>query len=199
MGHNALSDKLDQIQKEDLGIHFDEALLWGELKNKMEGKKVGFDYRLLIVACISFIILFAPFILVNNQVAPESEISSISSYQEIKQSEEAAIPRSEGRSIEKMAIHAIEKRPIHIEVSEVEQFVKLTIKPIEIVEYQEQKRQLFVNEDISIIQANLGTPSIEKGKSVSIRAQLRASSQPVELNNQVLIIKLYEISNNKQE
>jgi hypothetical protein len=194
MGHNTLSDKLDQIQKEDLGIHFDEAFLWGELKDKMEGKKSGFDYRLLIVACISFIILFAPFILVNNQVGSESEISSISPYQKMQQSEEA-IPRSEGMSIEKMAIHTIEKRPMHIEVSEVAQFVKLTIKPIEIVEYQEQKRQLFANEDISIIQASLGTPTIEKGKSISIRAHLQASSQPIELNNQALKIKLFETSN----
>jgi hypothetical protein len=194
MGHNTLSDKLDQIQKEELGIHFNDSLLWEELNGRMEIKKAGFDFRLLIAACISLMILFSPFILVNNQTELGSEISSLTPIQKTE-----PIPAEpmivEDQTLVKTAVHDIKKRPIDIGEKEVAEIGKLVIHPIEVQEYTKQKRQLFANEDISIIQANLGTPSIEKGKSVTIRAQFHASSQPVELNNQELKIKLFEVSN----
>ena len=70
----------------------------------------------------------------------------------------------------------------------------VNLKPI-LIEKEQIERQLFANEDISIIQASLGTPKIEKEKSVTLRAQSHTSSQTVQLHNQALKIKLFERSN----
>ncbi|MEQ9008013.1 MAG: hypothetical protein RLP12_09030, partial [Ekhidna sp.] len=71
--------------------------------------------------------------------------------------------------------------------------IKLSLVPIALPNSQQEiKKTAFAAEDISIIQASLGQPSIENGRTMTIRAQWQNSTEELNVNYQALKIKLYE-------
>ncbi len=196
MGHKTLADKLDQIQREDLGIHFDESLLWEDLSASLgEKKSVLVERRLLIAACITLLILLFPIVLImdskptqltlESNVIPEQLV-----IQEALIEEPTVIEKVE--ETEKTPIYKVEKKGLSIELANRIELAAIDMRPIPIIKKDKLERQSFADQDISIIQASLGTPSIGKEKSVSLRAQLHTSSQPVQLNNKAFKIKLFD-------
>lgn len=200
MGHKSLSDKLDQIQKADLGIHFDESLLWEDLSLKLSDKKpVVFERRLLIAACITLLILLFPIVLINDSIVVETN-GIAQSFEgmdttELLDKEVLMTQKNDTEKVvmNKMRLYSVKGKKIDISIATID-LIRINIEPLYIIKEQKTERQLFADQDISIIQASLGSSSIEKGKSFTVRAQLHASSQPAQLNNQELKIKLFETS-----
>lgn len=198
MGHNILSDKLDQIQKGDLGIHFDDAFLWGELDAQLgNNKAVLIERRLLMAACITLLILLFPIVLRMDSKPVQLTMENQSIPQVLAEAEVLdLIPAlEEKKKVIQTSILFVHRKEIIVSPIASMDFSRIEMNRIQKLKEKKIERQLFADQDISIIQASLGTPSIEKGKSLKVRAQLQAFSQPVQLNNQAFKIKLFESSN----
>lgn len=200
MGHNKLSQKLDQIRREELGIHFDNSILWEDLSTKLgNSKAVLIDRRLLIAACVTLLILLFPIVFINDS-APVQLASEVSSDEFVNEGAEklgnpvVAIPET-NEKIAKTTLHFVARKEIEFNTVALIDYSMDDLKLLPIVKNKKIKKQLFADQDISIIQANLGKSRIEKEKSVRMSAQLHTSSQSVQLNNQELKIKLFERSN----
>ncbi|MFK7953643.1 MAG: hypothetical protein AB8B73_12415 [Ekhidna sp.] len=201
MGHKTLSDKLDKIKKEDLGIHFDQALLWEDLSMKLETKKKIFtEKKLMLAACITLLILFLPMFLMRD-TKPGQLAIDIHTVEDVSLKQEKIISIADNRitekeeEIKKTPIYSVSKKSVSLALANPVELGKVQLLPIQEPQKETKKGRSFADQDISIIQASLGTPSIGREKSVSLRAQLHTSSKPVQLNNQALKIKLFERSN----
>lgn len=198
MGHNILSDKLDQIQKEDLGIHFGESLLWEDLSAQLGEKETRFvERKLLIAACITVLILLFPIVFMIDTKPAQLAIETAILSPEIAPISENSEDLIKAEKVKKAPIYSVDRKGVDLELASTLEIAEPNLEPIQIQKGEKVKRQLFADQDISVIQASLGTPSIGKEKSVSLRAQLHTSSQPVQLNNQALKITLFEKSNHE--
>lgn len=207
MGHKTLTEKLDQIGKEDLGIHFDQSLLWNELEAQLDQKKKPvLSLKLLMAACIALLILFLPFTLLDHMI-------SVNDNPVQNQRVETVIPKSENDS-EQPIIEPVKKqtaqRKITVptktdsatfneELAVVEQISEpeketeeIESTPVKMEKEEQPKRRVFALQDISVIQASLEKPAIERERGFAIKAQLQSDSRPSDLfKNKELKFTLY--------
>ncbi|WP_421764242.1 hypothetical protein [Ekhidna sp.] len=199
MVRSKLSEKLDNISQHDLGFEFDDAAVWSALDQRLGSKRA---YANWWIAAACFLIGFT--------ILPIGLLKETSTYPSMITDTGAIINDLEPVVIEKkvveIPVQSHEKRtaivpnrvsrkgvsPALAEVASVKLLLKPIIKPVQ----NERNKSVFSSKDISIIQASLGRPSIEKEKKVTVRAQLHTSSQPLQFNNQSVKIKLFEGSNN---
>lgn len=180
-------EKLDRITIDQLGIPFDEEAIWTRLDARLNNKQ-AYDYPWFLAACFFVLVLFFPMTLLKDTVKEEMPITitrevplapittqEVTTTKEIQPSAEIKIlqPR-----MTVVSLAQVNKGFIH----------QLPIEKPENIATQPQ----FALEDISIIQASLKQSSIEKGKSLTVRAQLQSFSTSSETSNTQLKIKLYE-------
>lgn len=181
-------EKLDRITIDQLGIPFDEEAIWTRLDSRLNNKQ-AYDYRWFLAACFFVLVLFVPMTLLKDTVKEEMPITIT---REVPF--EAPITTQEFTTTKKIQpiaeIKFLQPRMTVVSMAQVNKgFIhQLPIeKPMNIATQPQ-----FALEDISIIQASLKQSSIEKGKSLTVRAQLQSFSTSSETSNTQLKIKLYE-------
>lgn len=191
MALNQLSEKLDQATEHDLGFEVDSAAIWTKLEQRLDDRKRNAYWW--VAACILVGLTIFPIGALKESSTPTPTIISQSHLPAIE------VPTATEDTHEptplKDAEFTIERKGIDpIQLAQV-RIGSMNLQPIAVEKIEKQK-PAFAAEDISIIQASLGRPSIEKEKNVTVRAQLHTSAQSIQFNNQVFKIKLFEGSNN---
>lgn len=199
MVRNKLSEKLDNVSQKDLGFAFDDAALWATLDHRLGTKKMSSNWWVL-AACLLIGFTILPFGLLKETstspllVAEDGAIVNEMESDIIVETVLEITSTSEETGIIKVP-HSLSRKEVSLVLAEVAP-VALSLDPICLPTLKERNKVVFNTKDISIIQASLGRPSIEKEQNVTVRAQLHTSTQPVQFNNQVLKIRLFEGSNN---
>lgn len=195
MALNQLSEKLDQLTEQELGIDFDSSEVWSKLEQRLDNRKV-YVYWWVVAACVLMAILFLPISLLKETSSTTSTLSQTIDLPEIETPVVVENPKEvvDTKKLEK-PIWRLDKKDIEpIQLAQVE--IKTPALQLIVFAVEKDNKPTFSGEDISIIQASLGRPKIGKEKNVTVRAQLNTSTQPIQFNNQVLKIKLFEGSNN---
>ena len=194
MANKQLSEKLDQLSVEELGIAFDEAEVWTRLDQRLDNRRV-FIYWGTVAACVLMGLLFLPISVLREA---KVETAFVAESVETSTSEEVVeiIPQVESVSTQHPKVvvpGAIDRKQIaSVGLAEIAE-KSLSLERIQLKSQKEIKSALtFAAEDISIIQASLELPSIEKGKSITVRAQLQSFPSQVKSKQKVFKIKLNE-------
>ena len=194
MANKQLSEKLDQLSVEELGIAFDEAEVWTRLDQRLDNRRV-FIYWGTVAACVLMGLLFLPISVLQEA---KVETAFVAESVETSTSEDAVkvVPQVESVSTQHHKVvvpGAIDRKQIaSVGLAEIAE-KSLSLERIQLKSQKEIKSALtFAAEDISIIQASLELPSIEKGKSITVRAQLQSFPSQVKSKQKVFKIKLNE-------
>ncbi|MEQ9405414.1 MAG: hypothetical protein RIM99_17625 [Cyclobacteriaceae bacterium] len=188
-----LTDKFDQINEADLGIPFDQNLLWEKLNERMTASKHRSSGRLLLVACFTLLVLLIPITLLkqNSESSIAESDGQVAEIQEI-----VSIPQVQ--SVDSTRLEVKKNQPIHqvvkkgINENMTASVPVAGISPAMMFREAEIEREnLFTQKDISIIQASLEEPKIGFEKRGLIRAQLSPPSDVLKVDYQKLKIKLY--------
>lgn len=195
MAHKKIGNTLDNIRHEELGVQFDEGMIWEKLEPKLGGEEKRGLSRWMIAAVVFLAIISLPFIPGNVQ-APLDNIDS--AHHEVMVLKDKSIRRT---SKERFAnIGNIASNSVQTEIIERASRtwtlgapilstyeIKKRMVPIEINETQVE----FTNEDIAVIQSSLekSTETVKDG-NVSIRAPWNTPSTSPNVNYQALKIKL---------
>ncbi|MEO9483492.1 MAG: hypothetical protein ABJG47_08615 [Ekhidna sp.] len=196
MAHNQLAEKLDQVSEQELGFEFDDAEVWTKLEHRLDNRK-AYTFWWVAAACLLVGFIFLPLSILKETTLEKS--TTITQVEKTEKSlpgnEEVKI--ADANSIQKEKTVAINfpglrkkglEPPETIEISSQ----KLLLEPIAVSKPKKKYKPAFAAEDISVIQASLEGPSIEKRKSITVRAQLQSFPDQVKSNQKVLKIKLYE-------
>lgn len=189
MGLEQLSEKLDHITNEDLGVPFDEGMIWDKLENKMSARRTSI-YPWLVAAALALFLLSFPIVVLEKTMADPQLIvaeSQLVPAMTLKETPATVIETKEAVPV-KAALFTVQKKQVTIQLASIE--VNPKLDPIS--NQIEEKKLQFAAQDISIIQASLERPSIRKGRTMTIRAQWQKSSTKSIVENQALKIKLYE-------
>ncbi len=194
MALNDLTEKLEGISEQELGVEFNEDAIWAKLEHRLDNRKRSI-YWWGVAACLLIGLTFLPISFLN-----ESEPKTLVTSEKVQVPNELVEAKPEVHASPeivgpKMEIITIEKRGIAFTSAAQLPQKELSLEQIPVIK-QEKHKTAFAAEDISVIQASLGRPSIERGKNVTVRAQLHTSTQPIQFNNQVFKIKLFEGSDN---
>ncbi|WP_436515052.1 hypothetical protein [Ekhidna sp. To15] len=194
MALNQLAEKLDQVSEHELGFEFDESAVWDKLEQRLDNRK-AFVYWWTIAACllVAFTILPISLLKETNIQTPtvSDQVKILSNKVPVFTApEKENIIAPAGKEIRVLAKKGLDG----IQLAQVSP-VELILKPITVSKEKKQK-PAFAAKDISVIQASLERPKIEKEQIVTVRAQLHTSTQPRQFNDQVFKIKLFEGSNN---
>lgn len=191
MANNQLTEKLDQVSISELGFEFDEAAVWSKLEQRLDNRR-ALVYWWTVAACVLLATLFLPIsLLKKTEIVTDTISQTIDS-----PGQENPVVINKQVEVEdlnkaKKPVWKLDKKGIEpIQLAQVE-IKSLTLEPIVLVSIEDNK-PAFAAEDISIIQASLERSSIEKGKSITVRAQLQSFPDQVKSNQKVLKIKLYE-------
>ena len=198
MALSELSEKLDQLSEQELGFEFDDAAVWSKLEQKLDNKN-RYAFWWVAAACLLAGFLFWPLGFFESMdaerpmVADQVEVAEeeLVAVQEIPEDEPIVNGSRKEPAFMEFKIPS-KKEIAHVQLAEVSRW-KLHLKPIPTqTAIQETESPLFAAEDISIIQASLEQSSIEKGRTMTIRAQWQKSPDELNVNYQALKIKLYE-------
>ncbi len=192
MALNKLSEKLDQVTEQELGIDFDSTVVWSKLEQRLDNRKAHV-YWWVVAASVLLGLLLFPISLLKESV---DTTLTISQFEEVpikevvpetalSVKEESVVPKRESKSTME-----VQKIGTPLQYAKVSKAV-LILEPLQVT-YKKENKSTFDAKDISIIQASLERPSIEKGKNISIRAQLPSFPNHVKSNKKVVKIKLYE-------
>jgi hypothetical protein len=216
MGHKTLTEKLDEIQKEDLGVHFDQSLLWNELEAQLNQKKPAFTTRLWVAASITLLMVLLPFALLKDSIT-QGKVPPMRSQADATPPVQTPLVVPENKHLnpaESMANQPAvpdkkKAQPVESLIKQVAEVVNEPIGVRNVAQVKEEqtepkgtestkeevkktKRRVFAHEDISIIQASLEKPTIEREKVMAIKAQLQPGSRPSDvLLNKELKFTLY--------
>lgn len=194
MALNQLSEKLDALAEQDLGFAFDNAAVWAKLEGRLDNRRV-YPYWWVAAACLMIGMTLLPISLMKTGI---TENPALSNNIDTGLKEPASIKAENGKKviIEEFKV----PKPKGIEPAQVAELsnIKLSLVPIALPNSQQEvKKAAFAEEDISIIQASLGRPPIENGRTMTIRAQWQNSTEELNVNYQALKIKLYEKDRNQ--
>lgn len=197
MAHNTLSEKLDHIQSEELGFPFDEEALWVNLESKLDSK-VAFNRRWMIAASIFLLVFLAPLTLLKewNADAPSEMVVEevVTIPEKVEMKAEESVVSNENIQRKHPAMPTLTRIGVKPVIASVRNDKLVALEPIHF-QKEQQPLQQFAVEDISIIQASLEKSKVEKGRSVSIRAQWQTPSRESNVKYQALKIKLNEKEN----
>ena len=200
MGHNDLTDKLDGITREELGVDFREDMLWEKLAERLENDGIAFPRRVLLAACITLFVLFIPlsFLKIDRQVG--SGVGDLST--PVAEVEEVIVPEvstereplpSEAQPAGMQKVLTIEKIGIgqlDIPTESIPSF-KVHFKEVKVPVYENRETSLFALNDLSVIRENLDRGQVNRGSRV-IRAQFQPSPESEKINYQETVkIQLY--------
>ena len=191
MALNELSEKLDQLSVEEMGIAFDESAVWSRLEQRLDNRK-AYIYWWTVAACVLLAILFLPISLLKET---DTTTSALSQNVDSPVIESPVLVESPKEKIEveklKKPIWQLDKKSIDpIQLAQVK--IKTpALEPI-VFTVEKDKKPTFAGEDISIIQASLEQPKIGKGRTMTIRAQWQKSPTKSNVEHQALKVKLYE-------
>ncbi len=197
MAHRRITEKLDSISHEELGIPFDEGLIWEKLESRLSPISNSFEWKWMVAAAVFFMVLFLPLTILKKE---SLELSDKVDHVESLKIVGTEIPFQATDAEEPLILEKgkIQQETLHLERKNIE--TKLaTIAThtliIEKIELKKEKKKLqFAAEDISVIQASLEQPKTERGRKMSIRAQWQTSSTKSNVEYQALKIKLNEMS-----
>lgn len=195
MAHKNIGNTLDNIRHEELGVQFDEGMIWEKLEAKLEGKDKPGSSRWMIAAAVFLAIISLPF-LPGDVHGPLDVIDRIP--HEVLVLENKSIRRTSKEifiNIGNIASNSVQMEIID-RVSKTWTLgapmlstydIKRRMVPIEINEIQVE----FTNEDIAVIQSSLekSTETVKDG-NISIRALWNTPSTSPNVNHQALKIKL---------
>ncbi|MEO1253325.1 MAG: hypothetical protein AAFY41_00380 [Bacteroidota bacterium] len=194
MEHKDLSEKLDSISHNELGISFDEGLIWEKLEKRLTPEVHSFNNKWLIAATLFLGVLFLPLTLLKKEsselvplfsermdvdLKPEKAMEILPSSNHVVSQNERAIPNIQFKRI------AIELAPIH----------KSGLVANEKIGMVAKQKATFAKEDVSVIQASLGQTKKEHIKTVNIKTQWQKSFAKSNEEYHALKVKLKETSN----
>ncbi len=193
MAHKRLSEKLDSIAHLELGMAFDEGLVWEKLESRLTSKNKSFNWNWMVAAVLFLSVLLFPLTLLE-KTEPRLEISHRqhevnptvieNSNSNLEEVDKPAISRKT------LVFSTLPTKKIEVELAPVN---VAGLRASEKIELKQKNTKLqFAAEDISIIQASLEQPKIEKGRTMTIRAQWQKSTAKSNVEYQALKIKLYE-------
>ncbi|WP_425390197.1 hypothetical protein [Ekhidna sp.] len=190
MALNQLSEKLDTLDSKDIGIDFDEARVWNRLNERLSSRR--YPYYWWMAAASLFLLTLLP-ITILKETQPVINVYDKSAVVKSKIQEPIHEIQEEPLELNTHIVPVITPRlRKHAELkAAVISNPNLTLVPIELSE-PSKEQVVFNQNDISIIQASLESPTIENGRKVTIRAQWQKSPNEVPVNYQALKIKLYE-------
>lgn len=192
MALNQLSEKLDGLTNEDLGFEFDHAEVWSKLEQRLDKRKANI-YWWLVAACLLVGLTVLPISLMKTTITESPALTNHT--EDVIQEPVSFEQQNDLETGQKIKVEEFEtpaRKGIMLTQVAVVSNIKLAMEPIALPQKKVTHKPAFAAEDISIIQASLEQPSIEKGKSITVRAQLQSFPQVIQTDQKVLKIKLYE-------
>ena len=197
MAHNELSEKLDQLTIDELGFDFNEDAVWSKLEGRLHNRR-GYViwWSAAASVLIGFTLFFSRLFTTDITVEPTvvEQIITPGIGLPVLEEEKEIMQDDLNESPQQVLTKTLRKRGITpIAITELPDQA-IVIKPMELPQQEIQlaEKSLFAAEDISIIQASLEKPQVEKGRKMSIRAQWHQSPSELNVNYKALKIKLYE-------
>lgn len=200
MAHNDLSEKLDQLSSQELGFEFDDAATWSRLERRLDNRK---PLAIWWVATVCLILGLAFILNSSTERSENLALTEQSTASEVEVQVPAVVQEQANRpvTVDEVSHYeepkALKKKgidPLHLASLPA---IKLELEPVAIQLKKEKNRSLFAAEDISTIQASLEQSKVEKGRTMTIRAQWQKSPDELNVNYQALKIKLYEKDKNQ--
>ena len=204
MARSKMTEQLDNITYSELGVPFDEGLIWEKLDARLGDAPRYMPFRWMLAAAIFLGVLFLP-LTVLKEDQPYGTMNALSENQNtiVQQVDAEEVPMltntltepsSQGSFYE---VRSVDFRKVELKVASI---ASPTFTRVEYIPPVEQEiRPQFAVEDISVIQASLENASINdrrKGRTMSIRAQGQTSLvDEVDETYQAIKIKLYEQKN----
>ncbi|WP_424963165.1 hypothetical protein [Ekhidna sp.] len=197
MAHNELSEKLDQLSSHELGVEFDDVATWSRLEKRLDERR---PYAIWWVAAACLILGLAYILSPTLEQSERQVLSDQSIAADSKEDVEtpAIIEEQVSPSVavdeefDYPDAKPLRKKGIApLQVASLPS-MNLSLEPVVVPVKHENKKSLFAAEDISAIRASLEQPTVEKGRSITIRAQWQKSTDELNVNYQALKIKLYE-------
>ena len=198
MDRNILSEKLDRISCEELGVPFDQEAQWSRLASRFKNERVTYQRRWLIAACFFLAVFLAPMRLlreISNLPSMDHQLESVTlpaykSTEIVTQPTKKVEERSVASTRTEQVLHVVAPLKVTLELAKLD-LSEVVLEEIGI-KTNKKSQPLFAAEDISIIQASLEKPSVEKGRKLSIRAQWQTYPTSTNVKQQGLKIKLNE-------
>lgn len=197
MGHKKLSERLDYLSSEDLGIPFDDDHLWNRLESQLSARK-RVIWLQRIAAVVGLLLISLPISLreeesipgIITQSAQTQEVEAAVQKEVIDQTSKMEPPAVASKQSDPLGVFQMERKKVEVAFAETSNIPRKLNRLQQLNELE--STQPFAAKDISIIQASLGKPTIEKGSTMAIRAQWAKSSTKTNVEYQALKLRLNE-------
>ena len=198
MARSKITEKLDLITHEELGIRFDEGLVWEKLDARLGEAPKVLPIRWMLAAAVFLGVLLLPLTLLRDEARLDSfgTIAEQPGTEQLGTDGALVIEAGELVSSEQIAVNTPDESTyqlprIHTKKVEIKlaNIATPTLAPVAFQPPQEQKvKPQFAVEDISIIQASFEKASIndqriETGTKLSISAQWNGSNSSSDVLN----------------
>ena len=198
MAHSKITEKLDLITHDELGIRFDEGLVWEKLDARLGNEPKVLPIRRMVAAAVFLGVLLLPLTLLKDQATLDSfgTIAEHPGTEQLGTDGALVIEATKPINSELIAANTLDESThqlldIHTKKVELKMASIATpsLAPVAFQPPQEQKiKPQFAVEDISIIQASFEKASIndqriETGTKLSISAQWNGSNSSSDVLN----------------
>lgn len=194
MEPNILSNKLDAITKSELGIHFNEELVWTKIGGKIGGQRRDVEKRFILAACLTLLILLLPIKSIRNEGEMFTQVVEKTVLVESAQSTASfqKEPNSEQIDVSREALTIVEVKSKGVDLGIVDLLLtgNPRLLPIEMPVRLQSKAVHFLTEDISKIQATLEKSERKNQLKISVKAEVYTSSKNAGTDAEKLKIRL---------
>lgn len=199
---NIVNTKLDFISVADLPQDYNSTDVWDKLDRKLQRANNRTSIRWALVAVISLLILLAPFRFFDQEIR-ESKLTVVFEEVSLSPDDEKKGVKIDSRNLtqignEKVKTLDISKKNVEIELASVYIPIDVSNK-LPVLDEKSFRRTAFSQNDISVIQQNLGSTNPEFKRSM-IKAKVFASSlSDAGFSDQHIEFRTIKIRNNEKK
>lgn len=179
---NKLSGKLDAIGKSELGIHFEEALVWDKIGGRIAASQGSFRKKFFLAACLTLLILLIPIKSTKNETGSvthgmEDQVTIGPTSQPAPKLEIINRELAPSGRRKLLATFDVVPKGVDLGLVHLSLFEAPKMEPVELSVLVQAEKNHFMSEDISKIQSTLEKPERKNQLKISVKAEVYTSSR----------------------
>lgn len=194
MERRKLASKLDAIEKSELGVPFDEQVIWDQIATGIGVERQRtLEKRFLLAACLTILVLFLPLDSIKNGegfetkvLAQTATIDSSTGAEIVAEIQEIELPKTP----QKLARIQLLSKGVDLGVMDLPVFENPILKPIEIKKPATEVPTYFAASDIEAIQATLRKSDKKNKLKISVKMEVYTSLSSQEYSETELKLRI---------